>query len=91
MKGKEKQSNRYYKQKHRVAVLHEKIRHQRADFLHKESRKLVDAYDCIGMEDLVMKGMSQSLHFGKSVSDNGWGMFVNMLFYKAEITLDRGT
>lgn len=84
VKGREKQSNRYYRQKHRVAVLHEKVRHQRTDWLHKESRKLTDAYDCIGIEDLDMKAMSQSLHFGKSVSDNGWGMFVNMLVYKAE-------
>ena len=40
---------------------------------------------CGIVEDLDMKGMSQSLHFGKSVSDNGWGMFVRMLAYKAEI------
>jgi putative transposase len=84
VKGKERQSNRYYKQKHRVAVLHEKVRHQRVDWLHKKSRKLVDMYDYIGIEDLDMKGMSQALCFGKSVSDNGWGMFVNMLMYKAE-------
>ena len=85
VKGKEKQSNRYYRQNHKVAVLHEKVRHQRADWLHKESRKLVDQYDYIGIEDLDMKAMSQILHFGKSVSDNGWGMFVNMLMYKAEM------
>ncbi|MBP1529323.1 MAG: transposase, partial [Erysipelotrichaceae bacterium] len=85
VKGKKKQSNRYDRQKHRVAILHEKIRHQRADFLHKESRKLVDAYDCIGIEDLDMKGMSQSLRFGKSISDNGWGMFTYMLSYKAQM------
>ena len=29
-----------------------------------------------------MKGMSQSLNFGKSVGDNGWGMFLKMLEYK---------
>ena len=86
VKGKERQSNRYYKQKHRVAVLHEKVRHQRADFLHKKSRELVDQYDYIGIEDLDMKGMSRSLHFGKSVSDNGWGMFTGMITYKAEMS-----
>ena len=31
-----------------------------------------------------MKAMSQSLNFGKSVMDNGWGMFTDMLEYKAE-------
>ena len=34
-----------------------------------------------------MKGMSQALNFGKSVHDNGWGMFRSMLGYKLE---DRG-
>ncbi len=29
-----------------------------------------------------MKTMAQSLNFGKSVSDNGWGMFVTFLQYK---------
>ena len=84
VKGKDRQSNRYYKQKHRVAVLHEKVRHQRADWLHKRSKELVDQYDYIGIEDLNMRALSQTLNFGKRVSDNGWGMFVNMLVYKAE-------
>ena len=85
VKGKQEQSNRYYKQKHKVAILHEKVRHQRADWLHKQSRELVECYDYIGIEDLDMKVMSQTLTLGKSVSDNGWGMFVSMLTYKAEM------
>ena len=31
-----------------------------------------------------MKGMSQALNFGKSVADNGWGMFTSFLNYKLE-------
>ena len=34
------------------------------------------------VEDIDMKAMSQCLHFGKSVQDNGYGMFQNMLDYK---------
>ena len=34
------------------------------------------------VENLNMKGMSQALNFGKSVGDNGWGMFLRMLEYK---------
>ncbi len=30
--------------------------------------------------------MSQGLKFGKSVSDNGWGMFTTMFKYKTELT-----
>lgn len=72
-------SNRYYKQKHKAALLHEKIANQRKDFLHKESRKIANSYDAVCIENLNMKAMSQALKFGKSVSDNGWGMFAAYL------------
>ena len=36
------------------------------------------------VEDLNMKGMSQALNFGKSVADNGWGMFTTFLLYKLQ-------
>lgn len=70
------------KQRVRVAKLHEKVANQRKDFLHKQSRQIANAYDCICIEDLDMKAMAQALNFGKSVSDNGWGMFTTFLQYK---------
>lgn len=72
------------KQRRKVAILHEKVANQRKDFLHKQSKKIANSYDCVCIEDLDMKAMSQALHFGKSVSDNGWGMFVTFLQYKLE-------
>ena len=72
------------KQRIKVAELHEKVANQRKDFLHKQSRQIANAYDCVCIEDLDMKAMSQVLNFGKSVSDNGWGMFVVFLKYKLE-------
>lgn len=72
------------KQRIKVAGLHEKVANQRKDFLHKQSRQIANAYDCICIENLDMKAMSQCLTFGKSVSDNGWGMFVTFLKYKLE-------
>ena len=72
------------KQRIKVAKLHEKVANQRKDFLHKQSRQITNAYDCVCTEDLDMKAMSQALNFGKSVSDNGWGMFVTFLKYKLE-------
>lgn len=72
------------KQRIKVAKLHEKAANQRKDFLHKQSRQIANAYDCVCVEDLDMKAMSQALNFGKSVSDNGWGMFVTFLKYKLE-------
>ena len=77
-----KGSNNYYRQKKRVALCHEKIRNQRKDFLHKLSYEMAEAYDVVAVEDIDMKAMSQCLHFGKSVQDNGYGMFRNMLDYK---------
>ena len=77
-----KGSNNRNKQRIRVAKLHEKIANQRLDFLHKQSRQIANAYDLVCVEDLNMQAMSQCLKFGKSVHDNGFGMFVNMLSYK---------
>lgn len=80
----QKGSNNRNKQRIKVAVLHEKVANQRKDFLHKQSRQITNAFDCVCIENLDMKAMSQSLKFGKSVSDNGWGMFVAYLKYKLE-------
>ena len=80
----QKGSKNREKQRIRVAKLHEKAANQRKDFLHKQSKQITNAYDCVCVEDLNMKAMSQTLQFGKSVSDNGWGMFVTFLKYKLE-------
>lgn len=78
----QKGSKNRQKQKIKVAKLHEHISNQRKDFLHKQSRQITNVYDCVCIEDLNMQGMARSLLFGKSVSDNGWGMFTKMLEYK---------
>lgn len=77
-----KGSHRYDKQRRKVALLHEKIANQRKDYLHKQSRQIANAYDLVCVENLNMQGMSQALNFGKSVSDNAWGMFLRFLDYK---------
>ena len=81
-----KGSSNRNKQRIKVAKLHEKVANQRKDFLHKQSRQIANAYDCVCIENLDMKAMAQSLNFGKSVSDNGWGMFTAFLQYKLEET-----
>ena len=80
----QKGSNNRNKQRIKVAKLHEKVANQRKDFLHKKSRQITNAYDCVCIEDLNMKAMSQAMSFGKSVADNGWGMFTAFLKYKLE-------
>ena len=83
----QKGSANYLKQKVTVAKIHEKIANQRKDFLHKRSHQIAETYDAVSIEDLNMQGMSKALHFGKSVHDDGWGMFTRMLEYKLA---DRG-
>ncbi|WP_416825289.1 RNA-guided endonuclease InsQ/TnpB family protein [Ectobacillus polymachus] len=79
-----KNSKRWHKQRLKVAKLHERIANQRRDFLHKESYRLSQIYDCVVVEDLNMKALSQALHFGKSVTDTAWGRFTKFLQYKLE-------
>ena len=43
---------------------------------------IADSFDAVAVEDIDMKAMGQCLHFGKSVQDNGYGMFREMLDYK---------
>jgi putative transposase len=79
---KKKGSSNWNKQRVRVAKIQEKVANQRKNFLHHKSKELVANYDAVIIEDLDMKGMSQALKFGKSVADNGWGMFTSFLQYK---------
>jgi len=52
-------SNRRKKAARQVGRCHRKVRHQRQDFHHKESRVLVDCYETIIFEDLHPKNMSR--------------------------------
>ena len=59
----QKGSSNRNKQRIKVTKLHEKVSNQRKDFLHKQSRQIANAYDCVCIEDLDMKAMSQSLNY----------------------------
>jgi putative transposase len=81
---KEKWSRNWKRQKKKVAKIHHKIANQRNDFHHKESRKLVDRFDCIVVEDLTMKKMMRDHRLSKSIHDAGWGGLFGKIAYKAE-------
>ena len=66
-----------------VAKVHEHISNQRKDFCHKESKKIIDQYQYICVEDLDIKKMVEGSHFVKSIADASWNQFRQFLTYKA--------
>jgi putative transposase len=84
LSGRKKGSNRRKKQRILVAKIHHKVKRQRDDFQHKVSRRLVDKYDFIYLEDLKINNMVKDKIYSFAINDASWGRFANMLFYKAE-------
>ena len=79
-----KGSNRRFKQQKKVFRLHEKIRNQRLDFLHKLSTKLINENQVICLEDLQVKNMVKNHCLAKNISDVSWSKFVELLKYKSD-------
>ena len=84
VKGKQEQSQNYYKTKYKVAKLHEKVSWQRQDWLHKLSYDLAQKYQYVIVEDINLQSMAQ-MHHGKVVGDQGFGMLRNMIAYKTTL------
>ena len=84
MKGKQEQSQNYYKVKYKVAKLHEKVSWQRQDWLHKLSYDLAQKYQYVIVEDINLQSMAQ-MHHGKVIGDQGFGMLRNMIAYKTTL------
>ena len=66
-----------------VAKIHSRIGNQRKDFCHKESKKIVDQYQYICVEDLNIKKMVEGSYLAKSITDASWNQFLQFLTYKA--------
>ena len=80
----EKTSNKRRKAKLLVAKVSSKITRVREDFLHKLSRKIAYENQVICVEDLAVKNLVKNPNLAKAISDQGWGIFLTMLKYKAE-------
>ena len=78
-----KGSNRYKRQKQRVAVLHEKIANSRKDTAAKLAWSLVSRFDVICVEDLNLRGMVKNHSLARSLSDAGIGNAIRMIETKA--------
>ena len=96
---KKRGSNRRRKAVARVAALHAKVRRQRLDGAHKAALALVRDYDVIVHEDMRIGNMTRSASgtiaqpgrnvaqksgLNRSILDAGWGVFLQVLSYKAE-------
>jgi putative transposase len=99
MARKQRGSANRRKAKCRVAAAYRKVRHARADFLHKTTTRLVREHDLIAIEDLNVRGMTASARgtverpgtrvrqkagLNRAVLDAGLGEFRRQLEYKAE-------
>lgn len=69
-------SNRRRRAQQIVARLHRRVRNQRAAFCHKAARALVADYGTIVFEDLRIRNLVRNHSLALSVSDAGWGFFI---------------
>lgn len=77
-----------HKQKKVVAKIHERIRNKRSDFCHKASRRIVNEYQYICVEELDIQKMLEGSPLGhcmaRNIADASWDQFCRFLSYKAE-------
>ncbi len=66
-----------------VARVYERISNRRTNFTHQESRRLVNRFDVIAVEDLSVHWMVHNHCLAKSIHEAAWSQFATFLSYKA--------
>jgi putative transposase len=79
---KQKGSRNRAKARHRVAVLHRKVRDARLDHAHKTALALVRDNQAVYAEDIAVSGLART-RLAKSVHDAGWSTLVRLIEEKA--------
>jgi len=82
---KKKGSRRFKILARRIAKLHEKVRNQRNDFLHKLSKQIIGDNQAVIVEDINVKGLVQNSKLSKHIADASWRRFIRLLEYKAKL------
>jgi putative transposase len=70
------------KARHRVAVLHRKVREARLDHAHKTALRLVRDNQAVYAEDLAVSGLART-RLARSVHDAGWAQLLRLIEEKA--------
>jgi putative transposase len=66
-----------------VARVHERTRFRRQDFAHQHSRRIVNRFQVIAVEDLFVNRLVHNHCLAKSISDAAWAAFAAMVSFKA--------
>ena len=70
------------KDRKRVALAHEKVRHARQNYQHQVSNVLANENQVVVAETLNVKGMMANRKLSKAIGDCAWSGFLNQLDYK---------
>lgn len=96
---KKKGSKNKDKARKKVAKIHEKVVNTRLDFMHNQANFIIQNYDLIAIEKLLISNMTKSSKgtlenpgkmvkqksgLNRSILDASWGKFFEILIYKAE-------
>ena len=81
---KQKGSNNREKARIKLARFEKHISDSRKDYTEKETLRLVQTYDVIGIEDLNLQGMMKFSHNARNYVDASWYTFTQKLIWKSQ-------